>query len=123
MKFYELVFIIRQDISSLEIDKIIDDFKKIIIDDSGTIEKTEYWGNNTLSYEIANNRKGHYILLCVSAKSKTILELRRKEQLSEDIIRLAVVQVDSISKEPSPILKSKNLETEEVVDVTVNKAN
>jgi small subunit ribosomal protein S6 len=40
-------------------------------------------------------------------------------KLSENIIRFIHIRVDSISSEPSPILRSKNSENEEVVDVTV----
>jgi small subunit ribosomal protein S6 len=121
MTFYESVFIIRQDISSTDVDKIIDDFKKIIADNSGSVVKTEYWGVRTLAYEISNNKKGHYVFFGIEAKPETIKELERKMKLSENVIRFSTIKVDVISNEPSAILRGKSRENEEVVDVTINK--
>ncbi|WPY00335.1 30S ribosomal protein S6 [Candidatus Trichorickettsia mobilis] len=121
MAFYESVFIIRQDISSSDVDKIIDDFTKIAKDNGSTIIKTEYWGLRTLAYEINNNTKGHYVFLGLEAKAAAIQEMERKMKLSENIIRFLTINVESISSEPSPILKSKHIDSEEIVDVTISK--
>ena len=120
MAFYELVFIIRQDISSSDVDKIINDFTKIAKDNGSNVIKTEYWGLRTLAYEINNNTKGHYVFFGLEADKSATHEIERRMKLSEDIIRFLTINVESISSEPSPILKSKNLDNEEVVDVTIN---
>lgn len=121
MPFYESVFILRQDISSSDVDKITDDFSKIIKEHGSSVIKTEYWGLRSLAYEIGNNKKGHYVLLGLEADLDTLKELERRMKLNENIIRFSTVAVDSISKEPSPILKGKSPENEEIVDVTINK--
>ena len=118
MKFYELTFIIRQDISSLDVDKIINEFTNIINENSGKVVKTEYWGIRHLTYEIANNKKGHYVFFGIEATSEVIDEVERKMKLSENIIRFLTIRVDEIAKEPSPILRGKYSDTEESVDVT-----
>lgn len=121
MSFYESVFIIRQDISSADVDKITDDFTKIVKDNNGEVVKTEYWGLRNLAYKINNNKKGHYVLLGIKADAAVINEMDRKMKLSENIIRFQNIKVQTISSEPSPILKnSKNSKTEGTVDVTVN---
>jgi small subunit ribosomal protein S6 len=121
MAFYELVFIIRQDISSSEVDKIIDDFTRIAKDNKGHVIKTEYWGVRTLAYKIGNNKKGHYVFLGLEAELTTIKEIERKMKLSENIIRFLTIKVDSIDNEPSQILKGRSSENEEIVDVTIAK--
>lgn len=121
MPFYESVFIIRQDVSSSDVDKITDDFAKIVKDNKGSIVKTEYWGLRSLAYEIGNNKKGHYVFLGLDTDSSVINEIERKMKLSENIIRYSNIRVEAISSEPSPILRSKSSETEDVVDVTINK--
>ncbi|MGX6959765.1 MAG: 30S ribosomal protein S6 [Rickettsia endosymbiont of Pentastiridius leporinus] len=123
MSFYELTFIIRHDVSLNDIDKIVDDFTKIIKDSNGTVIKKEYWGLRTLAYKIGNNKKGHYYLLGLeipSTSKDATKELERKMKLNENIIRFLNVKVDFISNEPSPILKNQNTENTPVVDVTVN---
>ena len=120
MTLYELTFIIRQDISSAAVDKIINEFTKIVTDNSGKVVKTEYWGIRPLAYEIANNKKGHYVFFGLEALPSVIQEVERKMKLSENIIRFLTIKVDQIAKEPSPILRGKYSESEEVVDVTIN---
>lgn len=121
MAFYESVFIIRQDVSSSDVDKIIDSFINIINENGGKVVKNEYWGLRTLAYEIGNNKKGHYVLFGIDCQVSTITEMERKMKLSENIIRFSTIKVDQISLEPSAVLRGKSMENEEVIDVTVNK--
>ncbi|WP_342270080.1 30S ribosomal protein S6 [Rickettsia endosymbiont of Orchestes rusci] len=121
MSFYESIFIVRQDVSLNDIDKITDDFVKIVKDNKGTVVKTEYWDLRTLAYKIGNNKKGHYIFLGLDTSSEVIKELERKMRLNENIIRFLTIKVESISSESSPILKNHNVENEPVIDVTVSK--
>lgn len=121
MAFYESIIVIRQDVSSSDVDKIADDFIKIIKDHKGSVLKTEYWGLRTLAYEIKNNKKGHYYFMGIEADNALVKELGRKIKLSESVIRSSLVKVKKISQEPSPILRTKSLDLEETVDVTINQ--
>jgi small subunit ribosomal protein S6 len=118
MAFYESTFIIRQDVSSADVDKITEEFVKIITDFGGSLVKNEYWGLRTLAYEISKNKKGHYVMLGIEAPADAIRELERKMKLNQDVIRFVTINVKEISKEVSPILKGKSLENEVVIDVT-----
>jgi small subunit ribosomal protein S6 len=121
MAFYESIIIIRQDVSSSDVDKIIDDLKQVIKSYDGNVVKTEYWGLRTLAYEIKNNKKGHYYFMGIEATKPLLDELDRKTKLSESIIRTSLVRVDAISKDPSPILRAKGSNEENTVDVTSNR--
>ncbi len=125
MSFYETTFIIRQDVSLADVDKITDDFTKIVQDTGGEIIKTEYWGLRSLAYDIGNNKKGHYVFFGIKAGLSDFLknmklEMKQKMKRSENILRHFNTKVDSISSEPSPILRSKNTENDGTIDVTVN---
>ncbi len=121
MAFYESIIVIRQDVSSSDVDKIADDFIKIIKDHKGNVLKTEYWGLRTLAYEIKNNKKGHYYFMGIEADNVLVKELGRKIKLSESVIRSSLVKVKEISKDHSPILRAKSLDLEETVDVTIKQ--
>ena len=121
MAFYESIIIIRQDVSSSDVDKIVDDLKQVIKNYDGNVVKTEYWGLRTLAYEIQNNKKGHYYFMGIEANKPLLDELDRKTKLSESIIRTSLVRVDAISKDPSPILRAKSNDDENIVDVTSNR--
>ena len=108
ISLYESIFIIRQDVSSADVDKVVEDFEKLINDYKGEVVKKEYWGLRNLAYEIDNNNRGHYFFLGLRAGNDLLAELDRKVKLSESIIRSSLVRVDSISKEPSDILKEED---------------
>ncbi len=122
MSFYESTVIIRQDVSSAEVDKITEELKKIVESYKGKVLKTEYWGLRTLAYEIQNNKKGHYHLMGIEADKPLLDELDRKIKLSESIIRHSLVRVKEITNTPSPILEEQGSNTENTVDVTTKKA-
>lgn len=123
MSLYELVFIIRQDVSSSDVDKITDNFTKIIENEGGKLIKNEYWGLRSLAYEIDNNKKGHYTLLGFEGNGAIVSELERRMKLSEDVIRFMTHNVETVSSEPSPILRGKSHDDEIAIDVTLSKAN
>jgi small subunit ribosomal protein S6 len=121
MAFYESIFIIRQDVSSADVDKVVDDFSTIIKNMGGAVHKTEYWGLRSLAYEINGNKKGHYYFMGIEANNPLLAEMDRKIKLSESIIRSSMVRVEEISKVPSPALRAKTVDNEETVDVTINR--
>lgn len=120
MPLYELVFILRQDVASVDVDKITDEFVSILTSNGGKVVKSEYWGLRSLAFEINNNKKGHYTLLGIEAESSAVKELERRMKLNSNVIRFATVNVDSISDQPSPILSGRN-DNNDTVDVTINE--
>ena len=121
MAFYESTFIIRQDVSSADVDKIANDFENLIKEYNGEVVKTEYWGLRNLAYEIKNNKKGHYYFIGLKGNNALLAEFNRKVSLSESIIRSSMIRVDEISKEPSYILRNDSSDSEDTIDVTVEK--
>lgn len=121
MVCYEYIIIIRQDVSSADVDKIVDDLKKIIEKHKGKVVKTEYWGLRPLAYKIKNNKRGHYCFMGIEANKLLLGEIDRKIKLSESIIRSSLVRVNEISKDVSPVLKEKSPDDENTVDVTTKK--
>lgn len=115
---YETVFIIRQDVSSVEVDKISEEFANIAKSNGAEIVKTEYWGLRALAYEIGNNKKGHYVMFGWNANNAAVRELERKMKLSENVIRFLTVRVDEVSKDQSPLLNGKSFDAENTIDVT-----
>ena len=108
MAFYETVFILRQDLTSQQVEDLSKDFKKIITDGNGKLIKEENWGLRTLAYKINKNTKGHYVLMNIDAPYPAVAELERIMGFDENIIRKAIFRVEEISKEPSKLFVSVN---------------
>lgn len=108
MPFYENVFIARPDISTTQVDALVDRFSGIVTESGGKVTKREYWGLKSLSYRIRKNRKGHYALLNIDAPAAAVTELERNMRISEDVLRYLTVRVETLEEGPSAMLQSRS---------------
>ena len=107
MALYENVFIVRQDVSSQQVEDITKRFTEIIGEGGGTVTKNDYWGLRSLTFRIKKNRKGHYVLLNLDTPSAALKEMERNMGLHEDVIRHLTVRVEELEEGPSAILRNK----------------
>src|SRR5437868_1030839 len=107
MPLYENVFIARQDISGAQVDALADTFTQLVVDNGGEVKKREYWGLRNLTYRMRKNRKGHYVLLNLSAPPAAVTELERTMRINEDVIRYLTIRVDELEDGPSVVMQSR----------------
>ena len=62
MPLYEHVYLARQDLSAQQVDELTGQFKGVIEQLGGSVQKVEYWGVKSLTYRIRKNRKAHFTL-------------------------------------------------------------
>lgn len=110
MAFYEHVLIARPDVSTQQIEALMEDLSRLIEENGGKVVKNEYWGLRNLAYRVRKNRKGHYALLNIEAPAAAVHELDRKQRINEDVIRFLTVRVDSHGQDPSPVLARRERE-------------
>jgi small subunit ribosomal protein S6 len=108
MPLYEHVFLARQDVSSQQVDALVDQFKQIVEQAGGRLAKVEPWGVKSLSYRIQKNRKAHFTLMNIEAPPPAIAEVERQERLSEDVIRFLTIRVDEHEEGPSAMLRKSD---------------
>jgi small subunit ribosomal protein S6 len=107
MPLYENVFIARQDISGAQVDALADTFTQLVADNGGEVKKREYWGLRNLTYRMRKNRKGHYVMLNLSAPPAAVAELERTMRINEDVIRYLTIRVDALEEGPSVVMQSR----------------
>lgn len=110
MKLYELIFIVRQDMSSSDLDKTTETLLDVVKSYGGIVHMNEYWGLKSLAYEITNNKKGHYVFLGIEINRECQLELERKIKLSEHVIRHLLLKVDKLSPTSEQMFKNSSAE-------------
>ncbi|MBL8686415.1 MAG: 30S ribosomal protein S6 [Alphaproteobacteria bacterium] len=108
MALYENVFIARQDLTSSQVEGLIERFTAIITQQGGQVKKKEYWGLRNLAYPINKNKKGHYVLFNLDAPATAIVEMERNMGLSEDLLRHLTIRVDVLENEPSAMMQNRN---------------
>ena len=107
MPLYENVFIARQEISGAQVDALADTFTQLVTDNGGEVKKREYWGLRNLAYRMRKNRKGHYVLLNLSAPPAAVAELERTMRINEDVIRYMTIRVNTLEEAPSVLMQSR----------------
>jgi small subunit ribosomal protein S6 len=107
MPLYENVFIARQDISGAQVDALADSFTQLIADNGGEVKKRENWGLRNLAYRMRKNRKGHYVLMNLSAPPAAIAELERTMRINEDVLRYMTLRVEALEEGPSTIMQNR----------------
>lgn len=112
MSFYEIVFVVRPDVATEQVDALTKRFSEIVTKDKGKVVKTENWGLRTLAYRIKKHKKAYYVMLCTEMNGSLINEIERQMRLSEDIIRFSTIKVDAIEEGPSPMMKAKRYQEE-----------
>ena len=109
MAFYEVVTIVRPDVSSQHVEQVAKKFEEVATSNGAKLIKTEQWGLRTLAYRVNKHRKGYYTMYGLEAdtSSKALAELERQFRLSDDIIRHLAIKVDELDAEPSVQMQKK----------------
>ncbi len=105
MSLYEHIFMVRQDASNAQVETLTEQFRTIITENEGSIEKHEYWGVKPLAYKVKKNRKAHFTLMNISAPHAAVAEMERQMTLSDDVIRYFTLRVDAHEEGPSVMMR------------------
>ena len=105
MALYEHIFMARQDVSSQQVDALVEHFKTVLEANEGSVGKIENWGLKTLPYRVNKNRKAHYALMNIDAPASAIQEMERQMRLHEDVLRYMTIRVEEHEDGPSAMLR------------------
>ena len=105
MALYEHIFMARQDVSSQQVDALVEHFKTVLEANEGSVGKIENWGLKTLPYRVNKNRKAHYALMNIDAPAAAVQEMERQMRLHEDVLRYMTVRVEEHEDGPSAMLR------------------
>ncbi|MGP9819557.1 30S ribosomal protein S6 [Salinarimonas sp. NSM] len=108
MALYEHVFLARPDVTSQQVESMVETFKGIIEGNGGKVEKVEPWGLKTLAYRIKKSRKAHFTLLNIDAPHPAVAEMERQMRLSEDVLRFMTIKVEALDPEPSAMMQKRD---------------
>ena len=108
MALYEHVFLARQDLSSQQVDGLVEQYKGVIEANGGSIGRVENWGLKSLTYRIKKNRKAYFTLMDMTAPAPAIAEMERQMGLSEDVLRYMTIKVEQHEDGPSAMMQKRD---------------
>jgi small subunit ribosomal protein S6 len=98
------VFLVHPD-QSEQVPAMIERYRGIIENDSGTVHREEDWGRRQLAYPINKVYKAHYILLNIECEHQTLEELTSAFRFNDAVIRHMVIKRKAAVTAESPLLK------------------
>ena len=97
-RIYELMFIVRPDMTDEDLDKLISTLQSAVPAAGGTVQKVEKMGKRRLAYTVRRFNDGIYVLLVVQGGGPVIHELERRLRVTEPVIKFLTVRIDEEQK-------------------------
>jgi small subunit ribosomal protein S6 len=104
---YELMFIVRPDMTEEDQDKLISTLESVVSSSGGQMKNVEKMGKRRLAYLVRRFHDGVYILLTLEGSGGLIHELERRLRVSEPVIKFLTVRIDEEQKRLEKIRKIK----------------
>lgn len=92
MKKYELMYIVKPDVETEEVKKVIETLSKTVTDLGSMILEHKEMGLKPLAYEIEKHKKGYYVWQLIEATPEAVDEFNRIARFTEEVIRWIVVK-------------------------------
>lgn len=93
---YEILYIIRPDMTDEAKKELIDRFDQILKDNGSEVVESKDWAKKRFAYEINDYKEGIYHLVNVEATDAAgINEFDRLAKISRDILRHMIVKVEA----------------------------
>ena len=108
MPLYEHIFMARQDVTPQQVEAMVDQYKGVIEQNGGKVDKTEMWGVKSLAYRIKKNRKAHFTMFNLNAPAPAVAEMERQMRINEDILRFMTIKVEELETEPSVMMQKRD---------------
>jgi small subunit ribosomal protein S6 len=98
----------RQDVTSQQVETMVEQYRGVIEAGGGIVEKTELWGIKSLAYRIKKNRKAHFTMLGINAPPAAVAEMERQMRISEDVLRFMTIKVEAFEEGPSMMMQKRD---------------
>ena len=92
MNKYEIMFIVKADVSEEDEKNTVKAFEKVLTDMGAKIINSKDLGQKKLAYEIEKQVRGYYHLFNVECDSKAVKEFDRKALIDERILRHLIIK-------------------------------
>ena len=108
MALFEHVIMLKQDLSTNEIDSVLKFHQETLDELDANIVYKESWGLRNLAYPIKNNKKAFYEFMNIEMPQQNIDVLNSKLNLNENVIRYLSIKVKSFSETPTSMISEKD---------------
>ena len=108
MALFEHIIMLRQDLSSSDLEETIKAHEQTLSDLNGNVVYKESWGLRNLAYPIKENKKAFYEFMNIKLPQDKIDTLNSKLNLNDKIIRYLSIKVKDFCDTPTIMVKNKD---------------
>jgi len=94
MRNYEIIFIVRPDVTEEDVDKLIAQMEGVVAGTGGQLEKVEKLGRRRLAYRVEKQREGIYVLFRLQGSGDTVKEFERRLKVLDTVIKYLTIRID-----------------------------
>lgn len=94
MNKYEIMFIVKPDVEDDARNALIENFKKVLTNNEGTVDNVNEWGLRNLAYEIKDYVKGYYVVVDTTTTPANIAEFERLSRINANMLRHLTLRRD-----------------------------
>jgi small subunit ribosomal protein S6 len=95
---YELMFILRPDMTEEDQDKLVANLEGQVGTAGGTVKSVERMGKRRLAYLVRKFQDGIYVLMVLEGDGAMVKEVERRLRVTEPVIKFITVRVDEEQK-------------------------
>ena len=95
MREYELLYIIKTDLSEEETQATIDRYNDLLVKEGAEVTGIDKWGKRKLAYVIDKTyRDGYYVLVNFKGEASAVNEVGRLMKIDERLLRHLITRVE-----------------------------
>ena len=94
MKKYEAMIIVNESLDDAQFAALEKRLSAPITENGGSIDKVDDWGVKEFAYEIDHMKKGHYVVVNLTANNEGIEEFQRLCRINNSVIRTMVIKTE-----------------------------
>ena len=94
VRHYEVMIIIDPSQDERTVGPSLEKYLDVVRKENGKVEKVDIWGKRHLAYPIEKKEDGIYVVVDLTCDSASVLELDRRLNLNDSILRTKVLRVD-----------------------------
>jgi small subunit ribosomal protein S6 len=107
---YEVMFIVRPDMSDEDLDRLISTLENQVTTAGGAVKSIERLGKKRLAYLVRRFHEGIYVLFTIESEVGTVVrELERRLRVTEPVIKFMTVRTDEEQKRLDKVRKHREL--------------
>jgi small subunit ribosomal protein S6 len=136
MRRYETIYILRPNVGEDEINRIVENTNKIILDEKGTIIELVKWGMKKLAYLIKKESLGYYVYCDYAGTPAAVTEIERKFRIDDAVLKYMTIKtaasitvegiqdaLAAISAKETALLESEETDDTDSDDAVENDTN